>query len=212
MVFYNQRISRGDVYRRVPLVRISLAVGPTRSRAFEQSSLVCSMMLGEPIGMLQSGEAVFDSNPSHVEGHPTVIPILPEALLQIKSDLREHICEEVDFNRTIGDSICVETVPTDEILYALRKNRNGLTRFVNNRAPEPCSSAVVILQRAPDGSYVLVTAFIGKDTPPEPWDSDAATAESLPFWMTHALVWGHAEIIAGSETLVCPWDLARAKD
>lgn len=39
----------------------------------------------------------------------------------------------VDFKEEIGTSSCVETHEGDEIIYAQRVGRAGLTRFVKNR-------------------------------------------------------------------------------
>lgn len=160
---------------------------------------------GVLLGALQSSELVFDSNPSHLEGHPTVRPYLAAALQRTASLGRERIYEEIDFDRCIGVSNCVHTGPADEIVYAQRKNRIGLTRFVRNRVPEPCSSVVIVLVRLEQGGYVLRTAFIGNKTPMEPWDPESVASVSLPFWNAHALVWGHAEIVPGTETTECPW-------
>ncbi len=106
----------------------------------------------------------------------------------------------------VGESVCVTTELRDQIVYAQRPKRFGLTRFVKNRKPEPCKSVVVILKTADGqpGAYVLVTAFIGQKAEPEPWDRNA-TANSREFWNSHALVWGAEPIIEATETPVCPW-------
>jgi hypothetical protein len=133
---------------------------------------------------------------------------LPAALARIKSGGRQFLVEEVDFGRPIGETICIATRPGDEIVYAQRPNRQGLTRFVKNRQPEPCNSVVVILKTADTvedaGKYVLVTAFVGRLAEPEPWDRNA-TEKSVEFWSSHALIWGYEEVIPGTVTSVCPW-------
>lgn len=154
---------------------------------------------------LGSGELVFDSNPSHISGHPTVLAVLKEALLRIHSLSRERIYEEVEFGRVVGDSMCVDTSAHDVIIHAQRQNRNGLTRFVKFRPAEPCSTVVVILARETEEKYVLRTAFIGKMTPAEPWD-EASTEDSISFWRSHALIWDEANIVPGTETSICPWE------
>jgi len=156
--------------------------------------------------LLGSGEEVIDRPNSHVATHPTVLPLLGDALFRIYTSGREDFVEEVDFGQVVGETICVKTREGDEIVFAQRPNRKGLTRFVKNRQPEPCSAVTICLMRAKKDSYfVLQTAFVGHRAPAEPWDTEWATEKSLPFWNSHALVWGKEEIVAGTETDQCPW-------
>jgi len=158
---------------------------------------------------LKSGEMVVDRHRSHI--HPTVMPHLPAALARISSQGRDFLVESVDFGRPIGETICVPTGPRDEIVYAVRSGRRGLTRFVKNRAPLPTSAVRVVLKRDDAGGYfVLLTAFLGPPAPPEPWDRNTIRtrdelARAVAFWNTHALVWGYEPSIAGTETKRCPW-------
>lgn len=153
-----------------------------------------------------SGEVVIDRPDSHVATHPTVLPILGDALARIHSDGSEYIIKEVNFDQVIGEMICVETREGDEIVFAQRPNRAGLTRFVKNREAEPCSVVTVCLKKDwQKNCYVLLTAFVGNRAPVEPWDTRWATEESFIFWNSHALVWGKEEIIPGTETEKCSW-------
>ena len=157
---------------------------------------------------LGSGEIVIDRPDSHAATHLTVLPLLGEALLRIHSQGQSNIVEEVDLGRVVGETICVETREGDEVVYAQRPNRSGLTRFVKNRESEPCSAVTICLclNRAEDnGHYVLATAYVGHKVPAEPWDTEWATEESVPFWNTHALVWGKEAIVPGTEVNRCPW-------
>lgn len=161
---------------------------------------------GTPVlGRLASGELVVDRKDSHVASHPTVVPLLAEMFSRLHSDGRESFFGEVNLGRVIGENIRVETTGADEIVFAQRPSRRGLTRFVKNRQPEPCSDVVVLLKRIAGGAYVLITAFIGTRCPAEPWDSQWASEKSVPFWNTHALIWGHEAVIADTETKECPW-------
>ena len=154
---------------------------------------------------LGSGEMVADRPNSHLATHGTVLPFVGEALLRIQSGERDFIAEEMDFGQSIGQTICVETHEGNDIVFAQRPNRAGLTRFVKNREPEPCSTVVVCLKRAREGGYILLTAYIGHRTPAEPWDTEWATEQSVPFWNTHALIWGHEQTVPGTESKDCPW-------
>lgn len=155
------------------------------------------------LGRLASGEAVIDRHNSHCHALPS--GILEEALSRIQSSGRNFFVEEVDFGRPIGETICVRTGSSDEIVFAKRPRRYGLTRFVKNRSPEATNSVVVIVKKADDyDGFVLITAFFGTKAEPEPWDRNA-TEKSLDFWSTHAIVWGSEETIPGTETNLCPW-------
>jgi len=154
------------------------------------------------IGVLASGEVVVDRFNSHL--HASVRPFLREALARVEAGGRVFLTEEVDFGRPLGETICIPTAAGDAVVFARRPGRQGLTRFVKNRAPLPSSSVVVVLKRGDNGVMVLVTAFIGQKPEPEPWDRNA-TERSREFWSHHALVWGVEETVAGTETTLCPW-------
>ena len=161
---------------------------------------------------LKSGEKVVDRFNSHL--HADVEQYLSEALAQIGSAGRQFIIEEVVFGYVIGNTTCVETSSSDEIVFAQRPKRFGLTRFVKNRGAEPCKSLVVILKAGQNNEYVLITAFVGNRPEPEPWDERNFAQRANPaearekaylFWGTHALVFGSEPIVFGTETKKCPW-------
>ncbi len=170
------------------------------------------------IGMTKDGRTVVDRPNSHVHLGARYGTHLKDALARIAVAGRKFVVEEVDFGQPIGQSVCVATTPVDEIIFAQREGRVGLTRFVKNRVPEACSSLCLILKQG-DGrggcdEMALVTAFVGRKPEPEPWDTRAfaqaensveAEARARSFWASHALVWGSEPIIKESETQVCPW-------
>lgn len=153
---------------------------------------------------LKSGERVVDRHHSHLHGD--VMALLPAILAEIESGGKKFLVASHDFGRVIGETICIATGAGDEIVFAQRPRRQGLSRFVKNRMSEPSSALVAILMMARDevDTYVLVSAFIGHPAEPEPWDRNA-TEKSVSFWNSHALVWGTESTIPGTETTVCPW-------
>lgn len=158
---------------------------------------------------LADGTAVVDRQDSHLASHLKTYPVLgrmlPEALRQVIPTGQQFQLAEVQMGVMVGKSICVATSTGDEIIFAQRPNRQGLTRFVKNRESEDSSKISVVLKKAEEGNfYILLSAFIGGLTPPEPWDK-FANSESLPFWNSHALIWGQEEIVAGTEINNCPW-------
>ena len=157
---------------------------------------------------LASGQTVVNRYNSHL--HAGVEELLSEALATIAFDGQFQVFQ-VDFHRVVGVSTRVETTDEDEIVWAIRptnirKAARPYTRFVKNRAPVPCESMVIILKKADDvpNTYVLVTAFIGTQAQPEPWDRNA-TEESLEFWSKNALVWGKEDVVLETVTDDCPW-------
>lgn len=157
---------------------------------------MCNWILG-------SGQRVVDRHKSHV--HEKLTDLLPEALARINADGRRYFTEQVDFGRPVGETSRVATKPGDQIVYAQRANRSGLTRFVKNRKAESCSAVTVVLKKDDrDDYYILITAFVGYRAEPEPWDKKA-TPQSSAFWSSQALVWGAEEVIPGTETVMCPW-------
>lgn len=159
---------------------------------------------GPYLGQLSSGQAVFDRANSHRHKGVTV-QLLSTAFNQISLEKPGRHSIEVNFGQSIGFTTCVPTAEGDEIVYAQRPDRKGLTRFVKNQVPIPTSILTLILQKADEGDfYILVTAFIGVLIAPEPWDR-FATEQSKIEWRTHALIWGSEKIVPGTETTDVPW-------
>ena len=146
----------------------------------------------------KDGKRVRDRHNSHL--HIDVLPVLEKAIQKIDSKDRQFLKEQVTFPEFVGTTICVKTTEKDKILFAQRKGRLGKTRFVIDRDPEPCNSVVVILKKIEakedelGAEYVIITAFVGDTSEPEPWDK-FATSKSAVFWAEHALVFGHDEIV-----------------
>jgi len=160
---------------------------------------------------LASGELVVDREPSHVKSSDMYTII--RALCRVSSNYRQFIEEEITFPGEIGFTACVETCADDDIVFAQRKGRSGLTRFVRGRTPQRSKTVFVVLKRETPQKYVLITAFIGSKPEPEPWDSRAferklnpamARANSKTFWGGHALVWEEGDIVPGTENTTAP--------
>jgi len=182
--------------------------GPQKN--LEEKELPREMKLG-------SGEIVIDRPDSHL--HEGLGELLDEALAKVNSEGKDFIESETDFGREVGKTSLTETNAKDIIVFAQRPRRAGLTRFVKGREADTCSSVTVVLKKGdrgqyPGNYYVLLTAYVGHITPPEPWserdfikrpDPDAARKKSRGFWSNHALVYGSEPILSNTETDVCPW-------
>ncbi len=150
------------------------------------------------LGNLQSGERLFDLKQSHMHNVEIVKAHLPHILSTIESNGNTFIKHIADTGEIIGTTACVATTDTDEIVYAQRVERRGLTRFVKNKEPEPTSNITVVMTKIPEG-FLLLTAYVGNGAPVEPWDPKADEAAQA-FWNSHALVWGSEPIVPGTET------------
>lgn len=105
----------------------------------------------------------------------------------------DHMEFDADIGTILGLSGLVETDDSDEIVYAVRKNRDRHMRFTKPCKAVPSSTIAISLKRLDDGSYDLFSAWLGPQTPLTP-NSPYANDQSKPFWSTHALVWGMQEI------------------
>lgn len=135
-------------------------------------------------------DKIFFDNNGHAINH-CGYGLLKKVLLNIdfsQEDSKGHIEQEVYFDKPVGYCECVETTSDDDIVYLQRANRRNVTRFVLNRAPEPCNSVFVVLDRIKDSNrYVFRTAYVGTKSGKEPWDRSSTTSDVM-FWKNHALV------------------------
>jgi hypothetical protein len=150
---------------------------------------------------------------------PGLRALLPEALAKIEANGRGFFTEEVDMGRIIGNTICVTTDSSDEIVYARRIDVSRLTRFVKKRLAVPSSFITVILKKdnRDHTHFVIIDAFIGNKARPEPFDlrsirTDEERQDSIKFWSNHALIWGSMATVKGSETRICPWSEIKPSD
>lgn len=152
-------------------------------------------------------DVYYDPENSHASTHfadtPQIIPFVKKILEQttVSGDIMEF---DTDTGVELGQSGLVETDATDEIVYAIRKNRDRHIRFTKSRTAGLSSMVTINLNRLEDGRYNVYSAWLGSNSPPTP-NSPMANEQSRPFWANHALVWGTQEVLPGTETTVCPW-------
>ncbi len=149
----------------------------------------------------------YDPIHSHASTHffdTPQIQALVKKIIEGKALEGDVMLFETDTRLPIGNSDLVETDETDDIVYAIRKNRDRYARFTKSRKSQPSSIITIWLKKLGDDSFDLYSAWLGPSTPSFP-GSNFATPESKPFWEKHALVWGNQEIQPGTETTICPW-------
>lgn len=101
---------------------------------------------------------VFDPINSHTATHfmdaPTLRAITQELLssMSLNGDL---IAKDVDMGRVVGDSDVVEVDDKDDIVYAMRKNREdqGYVPFTKSRLPQSSSKISIYLVEKSDETY-----------------------------------------------------------
>jgi hypothetical protein len=149
------------------------------------------------IGTLSSGEIVVDrpGSHAHLKGED-----LEEALFMVNSQGLDFLVQEVELGRIIGEARCLATTPEDRIVFAHRMGRKGPSRFVLGREAVPTTQATLIIKRheVREGMMILITAWAGGKSEPEPWDAnhnEASLEARKRFWASHALTWSPDEEI-----------------
>lgn len=152
----------------------------------------------------------YDPVNSHAATHFEDTNNLKELVIEVLQNTKisnEKLDFTIDTGRFIGTSDVVEVDDTDEVIYAIRRNRadQDLVPFTKTKLAQPESKISISLILIDDGKYELSSAWIGDwDDPPFPMQPNANN-ESIPYWSTHAFVWGSQEIEPGTETPVKPW-------
>ncbi len=129
----------------------------------------------------------------HLAAHPDVTSVIEEAagLLVLTG---AFCAQDVDMGRPIGLSGCVPATRLgldDTATFALRVNRPRASRVAVGVEKVPTSRVAFIAAPLPDGSYRLITSWVGELAPKEPGDASpgAEFDQSFEFWSTHALVY-----------------------
>ena len=152
-------------------------------------------------------EVYIDSENSHAATHFTDSPKLFNAVVKTIPKISLVGGESrIDFDteEIVGTSDLVETDSNDEIIFALRLNRDRYSRFVKNKDATPTTYITLAFELIEEKKYKLYTAFIGRLTPSFP-GGDYLPEQSKDFWSNHALAWGNQEVVPGTETSLCPW-------
>lgn len=155
---------------------------------------------------------VYDPVHSHTSTHLTDTPNLKDLVIEVIKELvlkGQEVAKHTDMKRVVGTCDLVVVDESDQVIYAIRKNRkdDGLVPFTTTRQATDCRFVAVHLVPLTDNTYELLSAWIGvfaDDDEPFP-QSKKATVKSKSYWSTHAFVWGSQEIIPRTKTNICPW-------
>lgn len=172
-------------------------------------------MADETIKIKQNGKTLL-VNTSHLHQHSEMNHIINEAfsrfLKKVEDSSDVSFKLEIDFERIIGKTTCVQVSESDDIYYAQRCGRRTLTKFVKNKGTgEDCTTVTMIVNKTKsENIYRLITAYIGKVSEKEPLDISIKTADEFElaknFWNSHALLHGSKKIYNNTITKECPWD------
>lgn len=135
--------------------------------------------------------------------------------------------------RAVGEMDLVDIMPSDRkgpedtrIRWARRLNRKTWTPLVMRQERPVTNFVTVVLKHlelaqldsqtlepkllepemANQRHHDLYTTYIGRKIPSLSADA-YATAESLPYWLSHALIWGTQAIQKDTVRYDCPWSL-----
>jgi hypothetical protein len=140
----------------------------------------------------------------HIAQQPHLLGLLEEALKKIS--LRDpQVSIEFDMGRPIGYNFVVSTSDKDSIFYAQLLRDDTYSRFVKNGKPLATQYLTLILARHDDDTaYELLDIWVGRLNPPRP-GSVNETANSRPYWETHAIVLDKQPLQSRTITKVCPY-------
>ncbi len=139
----------------------------------------------------------------YLSRRPYVLALIRE-LLSTNELHGDRIVIEQNMGRDIGTTDIVSTSDNDTIYYAQPVKSEVYSRFAKNRYPQVSNMLTVIVERDADGNYEVTNVWIGTNHPAFPGDY-SATADSLVYWKTHALVQDAQAIQSKSLTKMCPY-------
>jgi hypothetical protein len=157
---------------------------------------------------LKNGQEVYVNMIASAAGRylgrrPYMINLIKE-VLQPMNITGSTLSIERDMGRNIGATDIVETTEKDIIFYAQPHKTAAFARYAKNRYPAPSTKLALCLERDDAGDYALVDTWIGPCSPPFPGD-EKATAQSKPYWQTHALAQDAHAVQSKTITKDCPY-------
>jgi len=133
----------------------------------------------------------------HLSAHPDVLEFIEEAVAKVHiPDTASLFKETISLGREIGISSLIETKPIrpdEETDFAMRVEREYPVRVSLNAKGSACDSVTLkIVFDEKSKKYFLITAYIGPNTPSNPYYTNRTSdeyKESLEFWCSHALAY-----------------------
>lgn len=160
------------------------------------------------IGNTKDGTSVYvdlihSKAAKHISAQPQLLVLAKEALKSYALT-KDSIELEHDMGRSIGYDFTIETTEKDIVFYAQLIKTTDFAPYVKNGAPASTTHLSVILKKASDSEYELLNMWVGRMSPPLP-GSESATAKSIPFWSSHAIIYTNQAIQTRSLTKTSPY-------
>ncbi len=160
------------------------------------------------IGQTQSGVVVYvdliqSQAAKRIAHQPHLLSLVAEALQQAtlhETDTRV----ECDMGRAVGYNFVIKAPGSDSVFYAQPLRDNTYMRFVKNGKPSSTKYVSMVLHQDKSGAYELDDVWLGRLRPPHPGTVDE-TAESKPYWATHAIVLTNELLQSATVTKLCPY-------
>lgn len=154
------------------------------------------------LGTTRDGYNVYDREDSHLHTEGGMNKeLVNEAISYMYANNARFKVKTVHFRRNVGICCLVPITEADDVIMVYRKGRQGPTPMVKNRQGEKTNAITIIIrkERNVENHYTLITAFVGEQSFPEPWDKQLKEgskelAESIEFWSTHALLYNEEVI------------------
>ena len=133
----------------------------------------------------------------HLSAHPDVLEFLEEAIAKVRiTDDIVFFKEAISLGREISISSLINTkliLPDEETDFAMRIEREYPVRISLNAEGSACDLVTLKIKfDEKSKKYFLITAYIGPNTPSNPYYTDRTSDEykkSLEFWCSHALAY-----------------------
>jgi hypothetical protein len=139
---------------------------------------------------------------SKLKAHPDVLEFLPETFSKFKVSERSGLIKEsINLGRIIGKSGLVDTPEIElntKTQFAYRTERKYPSHISTMGEGKSCETVAISIKKV-ENTWELATAFIGVNSPSEPFyyfDKESRFYKdenqlhiSLDFWMKHALMY-----------------------
>lgn len=139
-----------------------------------------------------------------VSRNPHLLNLIKEIIARSTLD-KKRLAVSCDMQRTVGYADIVASKDGDTIFYAREPKAKAYTRFVKNRHTDQTTIVSMRLELVGPDRYMVSQVQLGAASPPLP-GAAGQTAQSLPYWLKHAVVYNGQALQASSLTKDCPYE------
>ncbi len=139
-----------------------------------------------------------------ISRHPHLVTLAGEALRTITLNGERSVIT-YDMGHTLGYDFVIEVTKPETVFYA--QLVKGTTYIPFTKIDKPISTQLItmtLLYRQDEGCYYLDDICMGVFKPPLP-GTNGETPDSLPYWRTHAYIYGNQPIKVSTITRESPY-------